>query len=76
MGKIRYYTYAAIVIIIAGIYMFNLPHIVGNGNMESYTVKRYFPYILELLACFVETVKIAKGTGNALIRYDKLTEEE
>lgn len=71
-----YYFCVAIIIILAGICIYDLQNTSDNANTKDYIYKKYFPYLAVLLVCIMNTINIAKGTGDSLMMYGKLTDEE
>ena len=74
--RIRYYVYAAIIVILCGIYIFSLPLIANSGNIIHDTISKYFSCFLLFLLCLLNIVRTAKTTGNYLMKYGKLADEE
>lgn len=79
--KIRYYTYAAIIIILSGIYIYNLnpsvQHVTGIKNVIDFTYINYFVLLASIIVCLINVIKTLRGTGKiSLMRYGSLTDEE
>ena len=64
-----YYFCVAIIIILAGIFIYDLQNTSDNANTKDYIYKKYFPYLAVLLVCIMNTINIAKGTGDSLMMY-------